>query len=133
MNFDLKKPCKLCPFRTDCPANRPGEDRAEEIAESITTRQQSFPCHETTEFDDDGDRKLGNKKEQHCAGAMILLERLGEPNQMMRIAERLRLYDSEALDMCQPVFDSPEDFIEHHSEHNRPTTSRAVEPEGDSG
>ena len=44
--------------------------------------------------------------EAHCAGALILLEKLNLPSQMMRIAERLGMYDRRKLDMLAPVFDS---------------------------
>lgn len=44
MNYNLKKPCANCPFRTDIKPFIRGE-RAEEICESIIDSQQSFPCH----------------------------------------------------------------------------------------
>jgi len=47
----------------------------------------------------------------HCAGALILLEKLEQPSQMMRIAERLRMYDARQLDMDAPVFESFEDMV----------------------
>lgn len=114
MNFDLTAPCGNCPFRTDKPEQQGwlGGERAEEIIESITNYQQSFPCHKTT------DATLGNKacssKEQHCAGALIMLEKMNQPNQMMRISERLGFYDRHKLKIDSPVFDDPEDFIEWH-------------------
>lgn len=114
MNHDMTKPCDQCPFRTDRLRGWLGEERAEEIAESITDRQQSFPCHKTVERDEDGE--CYSKDEQMCAGAMILLEKLTMPTQMMRIMERLRMYDRRKLDMAAPVFDSVEDFIRHHGD-----------------
>lgn len=134
MNYDMTKPCEKCPFRTDCPKGWLGASRAAEIAAGITTAQQSFPCHKTIEFDDDGENKLGNKSEQHCAGALILLEKLEQPNQMMRICERLGLYDRTKLDMEQPVFDTVREFIKHHGgKRGKATKPPAVEPEGESG
>lgn len=44
--------------------------------------------------------------EQHCAGALILLEKLDRPSQMMRISERIGMYDRRKLDMDAPVFDT---------------------------
>lgn len=108
----MKKPCPHCPFRTDCLKGWLGAARAEEIAESITDRQQTFPCHETCSHEDG--EHIPTDEEQHCAGAMILLEKINRPNQMMRIAERLRMYDHTKLDMTAPVFDDVEDFIDHH-------------------
>ena len=43
---------------------------------------------------------------QHCAGALILLEKLHHPSQLMRIFERLDGYDRSKLDMAAPVYDT---------------------------
>jgi hypothetical protein len=61
-----------------------------------------FPCHNTVNYH--SPRKRMN--ESHCAGALILLEKLGRPSQMMRISERLGMYDPRKLDMTAPVFES---------------------------
>jgi len=107
MNFNLTKPCSNCPFRNDKPEQEGwlGEDRAEEIANSITNMQQSFPCHKTTD---------SRKNEEHCAGALIMLEKMDRPNQMMRISERLGFYDRTKLRMNAPIFDDDSDFIDSH-------------------
>lgn len=115
MKFDLKRPCKMCPFRTDCKKSWLGEERAQEIIDSMTKQDQSFTCHETNQFDDETGEGIVNKDSQHCAGAMILMERYEYANQMMRIAERLHIYDRDKLDMSAPVFFKYEDFISHHS------------------
>jgi len=110
MNFNLKKPCKDCPFLIgrNFPLNR---ERREEIAESLTRYQGSFPCHKTTQFDDDSDL-VNSDKTEHCAGAAIMLEKMQKPNQLMRWMERIGAYDHKALDMESDVFDSADDFIE---------------------
>ncbi len=90
MNFDMKKPCKDCPFIPGSSTNRtlnPG--RLESIVGTLRDGG-SFQCHKTIEIE---------IKDQHCAGALIFLEREQRPNQLMRIAERLGLYDYKALDM----------------------------------
>lgn len=118
MKYTLTKPCTDCPFRIDCLEGWLGVDRAEEIINSLIARQQTFTCHSFNKFseNEDGDSiVIEDKDSQHCAGAMILLEKIDLPNQMMRIAERLRLYDRSKLDMHAPVFDRAEEFIEHHS------------------
>lgn len=113
MKFNLKKPCANCPFRNDIPKQQGwlGEDRAQGIVDSIIDLQQSFPCHKTTDLD--GER---SGKEQHCAGALIMLEHIERPNQMMRISERLGMYDRTQLEMDAPVFDDPVDFVAWHGE-----------------
>lgn len=39
----------------------------------------------------------------HCAGALIFLEKRYRPNQLMRISERLGMYDRTKLDMKAKV------------------------------
>lgn len=111
MNFDLIKPCKNCPFRNDIPSYLTSS-RAEEISYAITERQETFSCHKTTKHN--GNYKLvsDTKDHQHCAGALILLEKLNMPNQMMRWMERIGKYDRRKLKMDSPVFDTVEEFID---------------------
>lgn len=98
MNFNLKTPCSSCPFRTNVEPYLT-KARAKEISQLLLD-DQSFICHKTI-----------GKKEEHCAGAMIILEKLDKPNQMMRISERFRYYNRNELDMLEPVFDNFKQFI----------------------
>lgn len=117
MRFDLKTPCKNCPFRTDETAIRFAvRERAEEIEESAY--RNGFPCHlsaELDEDDEDGGYEFGDKT-QHCAGATIMylqggaggniaFERL-RPKQQAAIAER--------LDWHAPVYGSPDEFLDSY-------------------
>ena len=113
VNFDLTTPCKDCPFRTDI---KPflTKARAREIFNAITRKQQTFSCHKTVAYaddDDESDSYVPSTKEQHCAGALILLEKLEMPNQLMRISERFGGYDRNKLKMDAPVFDSGPAFV----------------------
>lgn len=103
--YKLTRPCDLCPFRSDIePFLRPG--RVDEIERSLVRGE--FPCHNTVNYD----RPRRRMDESHCAGALILLEKLGRPSQMMRISERLGMYDPRKLDMTAPVFESFEQMRE---------------------
>lgn len=110
--YGLVRPCAKCPFRNDItPYLTKG--RVREIERSLVRAE--FSCHETTyktggEQTEDGDY-VRSGQEVHCAGALILLEKLERPSQMMRIAERLRMYDRSKLNMEAPVFDSFKDMI----------------------
>lgn len=109
MKFDMTTPCPKCPFRTDIkPFLR--RDRAREISEALFPHQQTFACHVTVKYDDDGEDVISTD-EQHCAGAAIVLERMNRPNQMMRIATRCGFYDPRKLDKKAPVFKHLRDFI----------------------
>lgn len=104
MNFKVKRPCAHCPFRSDI---RPylRQQRAAEIAHSLRDCDQSFSCHETTHRD--------RSEESFCAGALILLEREGQPNRLPRIAAmNPNLYDPSRLDKKSvPVYTSFDDWI----------------------
>ena len=100
MKFDLIRPCDNCPFRSDKVAYL-SEERVREICDSLLC-DMTFSCHKTNSYDDDG--VVETKDSQHCAGALIFLERINRPNQLMRIAERLGFYDRRGLDMSAPVF-----------------------------
>lgn len=100
--YGLVRPCPKCPFRTDVPPYlRP--DRAQEIARSVQSGGEFF-CHETTVPDPDDDAEMiENEGSMVCAGSLILMEKARTPNQMMRIAQRIGMYDPERLDLTAPV------------------------------
>ena len=103
--FERKKPRKTCPFRRDENAVRHlHPERAEEISDHLLLDDGHFYCHDDLELRQ-GDR-------QHCAGALIILEKLDSPNQMMRIAERVGPYDRNALTGHDEVFDDFEEWME---------------------
>lgn len=81
MRFDLKVPCKNCPFRTDSTRIRFADrERAEEISE--TAYRMGFPCHlsavDTSEDEDGCENEDGGYEfnpdgnTQHCAGALAM-------------------------------------------------------------
>lgn len=111
MHMNLTKPCDNCPFRTDVDPFLTSE-RVEEICHGLIESQSTFACHKTTEFDEDAGGHINSEDEEHCAGALIMLEKLDRPNQMMRWMERLGQYDRTKLDMESPVFDCADEMIE---------------------
>jgi hypothetical protein len=95
MNFNLTKPCKDCPFIEGSSTNTTLEEgRIKGIANDLMAGN-SFQCHKT----------LNTAKKEHCAGALLYLEREGQPNQHMRIAERLGMYDHTKLEACEKLID----------------------------
>lgn len=110
MQFTLTDPCKKCPFRSDIKPYL-NADRVAEICDA-----PSFACHQTTvedESSDEGDMKVTDKS-QMCAGYMILREKIKAPSQMMRIAERLGLYNYKKLNMKAPVFKTIKQMIKRN-------------------
>lgn len=98
--YDMVEPCPDCPFRDDIPAYLHPE-RYEELS----NEEGEFPCHKTTTWDDDKGVHIDCDKEKVCAGFLILNENSDTPNQMMRIAERLGIYDRRKLRMKSPVYE----------------------------
>jgi hypothetical protein len=101
-DYSMTKPCDNCPFRSDGNGVRLRRSRVREIETSLIRGE--FPCHKTTGATRGEDRP--ESEWVHCAGALILLEKLGRPSQMMRIVGRLRMYDARQLDMRAPVVGS---------------------------
>ena len=110
MKYELKNPCGNCPFRSDVrPYLNPG--RVEEIGRALVRGE--FPCHKTTVPGPGEDDDLTDTEDsQHCAGALILLEKMGRPSQMMRICERLGMYDPSKLNLDAPVFEDLKEMID---------------------
>lgn len=108
MKYELRSPCPKCPFRSDItPYLTRG--RVEEFGNG------EFACHCTTEASEDENgigERVETEKSQHCAGMLIMLEKMERPHQMMRICERLGFYDRTKLNMNAPVYDCLEDMIE---------------------
>lgn len=92
----MTTPCAQCPF-------------IQKMKHGFTLKRLSefasgeFPCHKTATNDEDTGEFIENEKSVHCAGALIFLEKRNAPNQMMRIAERLGMYDHTKLDMNSEV------------------------------
>lgn len=73
-----------------------------------------FSCHKTTT---QKGRDNEHKDAQACAGRLIMLEHAEQPDQMMRICERIGLYDRTKLNMEDTdVFDDIEEFLDERIE-----------------
>lgn len=93
MKYGLTTPCDQCPF-------------LKKMKRGFTMRRLydligngSVHCHKTGKHDEESGDFVATENSHHCAGALIFLEKRNQPNQMMRIAERLGFYDRTRLDM----------------------------------
>lgn len=115
--YGLIRPCPKCPFRTDVgPYLRP--ERTTEIATAIQ-QGGAFACHETTVYEESTEEDgwgemVDGPDSKICAGSLIVMEKMGQPNQDARLAERLGMYDPSRLDMDAPVVGS---FVEWQQRH----------------
>ena len=95
MKYNMTEPCDACPFLE---GSRFTKRRLDEFCSG------EFPCHKASDLVEDQDgvegyRQKSNGKTPHCAGALIYLEKRNRPNQMMRICERIGVYDRTKLNM----------------------------------
>ena len=123
MKYELKKPCKTCPFviAHEFPL-RP--DRIEEIRDCRAT----FSCHNTVDYDGDDDpydeEGVGNpyrstKGEQHCMGHLIVCwAEWGGFDQMQAMAARAGMFKPEELPTPEEagVFETWDDMITANEE-----------------
>ena len=102
MKYNLTEPCNACPFLI-------GRGFAYRRLTELASGE--FPCHKACDVDEEtGDFVPRNDKTPHCAGALIFLEKQDAPHQMMRICERLGMYDRTKLNMSANVGSTPSDY-----------------------
>lgn len=115
--YQLKRPCKHCPFSPEKTAIRFADrSRAEEIEESAY--RNGFPCHKSAvNHEDDEGESSGftfGPGTQHCAGAAMMFiadgNECGWPgiNNDEDLADRI----SQHVDWDAPHFKSTEDFLD---------------------
>lgn len=107
--FDLKRPCKTCPFRRENGANFAlTEGRLEEVFRSV-----AFQCHDTVEYFDEGNRQGDNP--QQCAGLIILQYKEKDANAITQVATRTIGYDPSNLREQDQVYDNYQECVEGHN------------------
>lgn len=125
MHFDLIRPCSSCPFLRKGGV-RLTDARIEEIAGGmLSTQGITFACHKTTVPSEDGLEMRETKNSRHCAGALIFAEKNENATQMMRIAERLGMYDPQKMMADQTAVDSVFDSLDEMVKLNRMEATRA--------
>lgn len=116
--FNLKQPCRDCPFRIDLPGYLRGSRARGIIDDLLGNDMHGFPCHktiETVDADDGFSETVATDKSQQCAGALALTYKLGRPNVAARLAVFTGDLDLDALDEAGQVAASREAFIIHHA------------------
>lgn len=106
MNYKLTTPCDACPFLIGS---------GFKWTQLLAYTRGEFGCHKACDLVEGPDGygstyqpKVGTKT-PHCAGALIFLEKQNRPHQMMRICERLGLYDRTKLNIAAAVIAKPQD------------------------
>lgn len=111
MSYYMKKPCEHCPYRNDVrPFLHPS--RGEELAFHAQNPYNSFPCHKTTESDEESEEgeMLVTEKSKECAGFMTLQCQNG-----MKAPEGFEpaweIVYTDSYEMAD-AYENPEDFFE---------------------
>lgn len=103
--WDLKTPCKDCPFRKDVEPHPGVAQELELYFAKILIGEFVHTCHKT-DSRSDGYEKGYSGKIQHCAGVNILTRKIKEPQFSAIYAEYKKKFNPKKLNMKAPVFDS---------------------------
>lgn len=116
--YDLRTPCRNCPFRSDATAIR-FYDRQRALEIAATAFREGFPCHKSAAYreaeDEEGEVEGGyvfGPGTQTCAGSLIMLvaQGLGSiPLLLLPEAEREAIVAR--LDMSAPVHKTLDAFL----------------------
>jgi hypothetical protein len=122
MDYDMKKPCECCPFRRGTAMRLTAGRVREVVGGMLKSNGGEFPCHRTIDnLTDDHGEDAGyqekNGKGKHCCGALIFAEKNRTSTQMMRICERIGMYDARALMSDQEVVDTVFDDYDEAMKH----------------
>lgn len=102
MKYTMTTPCKECPYLIGSGFS---------FASLMNHAIGEFPCHKACDVNaETGDFEPRGDDTPHCAGALIFLEKRNAPHQMMRICERIGMYDRRKLNMDAPVGSTPSDY-----------------------
>lgn len=99
MKYTMTTPCAECPFLKS-------KKRGYSLQRLRQFASGAFPCHKSASLveDEEGISEFHAKDDSvHCAGALIFNEKRDSPNQLMRIMERIGVYDMRKLNMDAPV------------------------------
>lgn len=121
-NYDLRRPCLHCPFRTDDTAIRFYSVRRA-MAIWASGYYHGFPCHNAAEYvAADTETGAGSgyymgEDSQHCAGFVIMQLQVSPGRPWPGIGDDPALLDCLAarVDMSAPVFDDINDFLQANS------------------
>jgi hypothetical protein len=98
--FNVKKPCKDCPFVKGSITNQTLlPSRMKEIVHDVT-HDGHFFCHKTIDYakeKEHGDSFKPIEGEQLCAGSVLYIQRAGANTQFLEIMELLGEYDPSCL------------------------------------
>jgi len=107
--YNLKTPCRECPFRKDSAPGWLGSYTPQEVME-VVVNDGPFLCHSRVDYDDDDwDDEDALAVHEECAGSMIFARRLCK---LSRDREKSR--GQMQVDKDFPILFPAAEFIQHH-------------------
>jgi len=112
VKFDLRKPCKQCPFRRTSARGWLGPWSPTDLLLSL--KSTPFPCHLTIKEDN---QSVDDPSLQGCAGAAIFLNQKIERSRCQETAQHQDLCkdDPVSKEAAPGVFNWSQEFIDHHT------------------
>lgn len=98
MHYNMTTPCPECPF-----LNQRNMRNAFPLQRLKDFASGEFACHQACDPNEDDEFEARGDDTPHCAGALIFNEKRNSPTQMMRICERIGMYDRRKLSMTANV------------------------------
>ena len=113
IRFDLRRPCGTCPFLRAVDPRLHLEEISSRRLERMAPDMPTIPwaCHSTTTKCEEG-RESCNDRTQHCAGALIVLEKQGTPSGPRTFVAAIDEIPIADLDLEAPTFDSLDEMHE---------------------
>lgn len=118
MKFQLRKPCRDCPFLRGRGYLHP--QRAEQIANYVLRDDKTFACHKHLKGHGEDGEAIQSTTDQHCAGALLMDKKAGHPNAMIRFARMLGIYDADQLKDAD-IYETAEEMRDGHDHRKQRT------------
>lgn len=118
LRYDMRNPCSDCPYRTDAPWHPGIFDELVIKAGKMRKGELAHTCHQTDYRADCAPDKRAPSKApiQHCAGMLIMAEKMGLQQVGAIVAQINNVFDPTRLNMNAPVFSSILEMFAHYLE-----------------
>ena len=116
LSFDLKKPCKDCPFKKSTPVHEGILADLMDICNKLDDGTGIFTCHKTDPNTDSTDGQKFKGKLQHCAGFMIMAVKSKKTTDHMINAYADNKLDLAGLELS-PEVSTRKEFVMKHADY----------------
>jgi len=103
--FNLKTPCKDCPFVKDSLTNETlHENRLKDIVHDLENNGHFF-CHKTIDYTkgEHGEKFKPKQGNELCAGSLLYMKREGIDTQYLKVMRAMDQYDDSKLEGMEKI------------------------------